>query len=457
MTTEGLSVSGSLGRRVMVLLIVGILAGLVSTWGARTVAGAIESTKRAIEDRVDDRILAASQCVAPSDPKLAPNSRWRCGFSFLLLLCAAERIGTDQVPACEIVSTLVRVWPQSIAGASRRFSEIGKVDDQFVWIRSPVQRLAVAYYIAVNRQAGGETAAAERALSFLTPPGTILAGPFGKGGLRLRGEGWGDPESWGTWSVDARASLLPVTLRESEDSKDLILLADVLPFIPKTGQTQIVNVLANGIPVANWLFTADHSQRIEGAVIPRQLLKAQKAISVSFDIPNAATPSSFGISNDVRKLGVGFKQIAIKEIQLAPVSAQSFYVSMRSGASEDSYVAAGWLPPTEAGISAIDPTASLVIAAPAGRSSKAAIAIDANVPEGQDGSRRSISVSVNGDTLGRLEPGDASTTFQLPDASFSPGQTLLIEFKDAPEPAGEPLSIRPLSLVVKGIGVKSMP
>jgi hypothetical protein len=159
----------------------------------------------------------------------------------------------------------------------------------------------------------------------------------------------------------------------------------------------------------------------------------------------------------LRKLGVGFKRIAIKKIQLAPVSAQSFYVSMRAGASEDSYVAAGWLPPTEVGISAIDPTASLVIAAPAGRSSKAAIAIDAKVPDEQDGSRRSISVSVNGDTLGKLEPGDASTTFQLPDASFSPGQTLLIKFKDAPEPAGESLSIRPLSLVVKGIGIKLMP
>jgi hypothetical protein len=66
-------------------------------------------------------------------------------------------------------------------------------------------------------------------------------------------------------------------------------------------------------------------------------------------------------------------------------------------------------------------------------------------------------VSVNGHTLGRLPPGDASATFELPDDSFTSGQTLFIEFKDAQELDGETLAAGPLSLVVRGIHVKSAP
>jgi hypothetical protein len=291
---------------------------------------------------------------------------------------------------------------------------------------------------------------------FYAEPGTIVAGDFGQGGLALQGEGWGDEETWGTWTVGRSAHLLPVPLEASVEGSDLILRADILPFIPGPEKVQIVNVFANGIPVANWLFTADNSQRVVSAIIPRQLLKGQKTLSLSFDIPNAASPSSFGIANDYRKLGVGFKWLTIKEIQLASVSAQNFYVSMRSGASEKSYAAAGWLPPTEVGVSAADPSASLVIPAPAERS-KAAIAIDANVPDQQDGSRRPISVSVNGHVLGRLEPGDASATFALPDDDFFPGQTLFIEFKDTLKLSDGSHPTGPLSLVVKGIHVNLAP
>ena len=298
----------------------------------------------------------------------------------------------------------------------------------------------------------------EQASPFNPVPGTIVVGDLGEGGLGLLGQGWGDQETWGTWTVGRSADLLPMPLEEAVGDSDLIFQADVLPFIPGPEKIQIVDVFANGIPVANWLFTADSSERMASAIIPRRLLEGQKTLSLSFSIPNAASPSSFGISNDDRKLGVGFKWIAVKQIQFAPVVARSFDVPMHSGASGASYAAAGWSPPTEAGISAVDPSASLVIPAPAGPSSKAAIVVDANVSDGHDDSRRSVSVSVNGHPLGRLEPGDVSATFELPDYSFSPGQTLLIEFKEARELAdGSPKAPLPLPLLVRGIHVKSAP
>lgn len=286
-------------------------------------------------------------------------------------------------------------------------------------------------------------------------PEIIVDGSFGQNGLHLQDEGWSSPESWGTWSDGKHASLLPIPLREAVRNKELFLQADILPFIAKPGQTQVVNVLANGRVVANWLFAEANPHRTATAIIPRQAFADSNDLSLSFEIPEAASPVTYGLSSDTRKLGIGIKHIAIREISLLPLRSLNLTFPVHDSTPTDSYpyVAAGWANMNGTSLGAIDQSASLLFPSPVGTVRNAAIVISADVSNRLDGSRASIEVAVNGHVLGQLANGDASTRFSLSDDILAFGQTLLIEFKDI---AG-PHSDGPLPLQLKRVRLDSAP
>lgn len=475
---------GSGGRLTFAFLCIGILGGLASTHGTRILTDQVDAGKHVfntwlapkaasadgivgakktwlgttifrIERAVNNRIEAAVRCVAPLEPAKAPGSRFECDLPFTLLMCAGEKILRNTEPACRIAWAIIWVWPRSAADSTRIFAEVGRVDDPFARALTPMQRLAVAYYIAEKRLEG-DTFNVNRALKLLSA-GILVAGDFGNGGMKLQGEGWGSPESWGTWTISKRASLLPIPIHEHARNKDLIFQVDVIPFIPRPGRNQVVHVFANGTKVASWLFTEANPQRVATALITRQAVGDLENLSLYFDVPNAASPFTSGISNDVRTLGVGFKKIIIKEIEFTPAAEERLDLSMRSNASSASYVTAGWLPPTEAGIWAVDETASLIVPVSIDANSKAILEIDTYVQNEQDNSRPSIEVAVNGDVVGKLKNGDTSNTFAIPNSGLSSDDRLLIEFRHALEARSGSKPSGSLPLLLKNVSIRSTP
>jgi hypothetical protein len=118
-------------------------------------------------------------------------------------------------------------------------------------------------------------------------PQTIVDTSFSGGGLSLLGKGWSTPESWGTWSTDSTATLAPIVVPESQLNSDFLFEVNARAFIAAPDQAQTVRMLANGIVVANWLFTPSNSERVVRALIPRLLLTKERVLNISFEIANA--------------------------------------------------------------------------------------------------------------------------------------------------------------------------
>jgi hypothetical protein len=288
-------------------------------------------------------------------------------------------------------------------------------------------------------------------------PQTIIESSFAGDGLRLRSQGWSTPESWGTWSIGGSSTLAPIKIRESQLDSDFLFEADARSFVPWTDHLQTVRMLANGVVVAEWLFTPSNGEdRNVKALIPRHLLASDRMLHISFETPDATSPSSYGKS-DTRKLGIGIKRLKI-EAWSPPLSSRSYdEISFRPAKDDGSYLAAGWLPSGEAGLMAQDSMASLLLPVPKGPLAHPTIAMDASLVD-QNGQDRVIDVSANNKVIGQITAAAKTTRFNLPD-DFVSGASLLIEFKEAQSvglaAAGANLN-EPLPLLLRNVRVDWM-
>jgi hypothetical protein len=288
-------------------------------------------------------------------------------------------------------------------------------------------------------------------------PQTIIESSFAGGGLKLQSQGWSAPESWGTWSIGGSATLTPIEIRESQLNSDFLFEADVRSFVPSPNHLQMVRMLANGVVVADWLFTpSNYDERNVRALIPRHLLATDHTLHISFETPDAVSPSSQGPSNDTRKLGIGIKRLKI-ESWTPPPSPQSYnQISFRPEENDGSYLAAGWMPSGEAGVIAQDTTASLLLEVPKVPLLHPTIAIEASLVD-QDRQDLVIDVSANKVIIGQITAATAVRTmrFNLPD-DFVSDTSLLIEFKEAQSlglaAAGANLN-EPLPLLLRNVRV----
>ena len=283
--------------------------------------------------------------------------------------------------------------------------------------------------------------------------GIIFDGLFGEGGVRLQGNGWSAPEPWGTWTDGYKANLLPIPIGEEFKNEDLIVQADVMPFIGTPGQKQAVRVSANGKVVANWLFTDLNPQHIATALIPRQVFANEKTLSLSFDILNPTSPNSLGLSEDRRMLGIGLRQIRIKDIQLPPVDSRDSFISLRGAVSDSAIVMAGWSAPTENGITAIDQSAAIFVHGFKGHVTNASITVDAlSLEEGKE-----IEVLINNIFVGKIEYGRSKYEFTLPEEAYISDQPLFVEFRKAIVADITSSVDNPLPLQLRGIHLVFLP
>jgi hypothetical protein len=131
---------------------------------------------------------------------------------------------------------------------------------------------------------------------------------FSKGdtGVRALASGWGEPESWGTWTTD-RLSTMRLLLPKRRRNARLVLRYRTIP-LPNDAD-RILRCESNGRIVGEW--------RLSGAKAKGELRielpTAQPGVPVEvvFINPNSRSPAELGIGRDVRPLGLGVEQIRL--------------------------------------------------------------------------------------------------------------------------------------------------
>jgi len=124
------------------------------------------------------------------------------------------------------------------------------------------------------------------------------------------GEGWGEVEDWGVWTVGGRAELH----FRFVSPRPAVLRALVQPFLTKTHPRIDVRVCAGPREVAQWIFSldseaGDRPQWREALVRP---IKGTNTLDISFTIDAPTSPFAEGISGDQRMLGLGLRKLLFR-------------------------------------------------------------------------------------------------------------------------------------------------
>ena len=131
----------------------------------------------------------------------------------------------------------------------------------------------------------------------------------GQVGTMYLKDGWGNPESWGTWSVSARASI-EFEIRRPSVGKKFALVIKYAPFIAGARTEQAFRVVADGIRGRRELAT---DRNVREYVVP---LEGEGRHTIEIEIENPVSPRELGLStSDTRKLGIG-----VVELRLVPRS-----------------------------------------------------------------------------------------------------------------------------------------
>lgn len=133
---------------------------------------------------------------------------------------------------------------------------------------------------------------------------------FGEDGnaAAFRSAGWLNSEPEFTWTNGKNAQLhLPLISGGAENIK---LTISAMPFIGGEGLSQqLVIVRSNGVELGRW--TMDHDG--EYAVMIHSEYLKNELLNIEFEIPNAASPASLGLSQDSRLLGMAVRWIRVEK------------------------------------------------------------------------------------------------------------------------------------------------
>lgn len=116
--------------------------------------------------------------------------------------------------------------------------------------------------------------------------------------------GWSGPEPWGVWSAAETAELRIDPRSLPASSSGVVLHLQAQAFIVAQHPCQRVIVVMNDVQTGNYHPCYPTGQFQMTLQIPEALIAAEKPIVVTFELPDAQSPQSLGLSNDGRKLGI---------------------------------------------------------------------------------------------------------------------------------------------------------
>lgn len=119
--------------------------------------------------------------------------------------------------------------------------------------------------------------------------------------------GWGEPESWGVWSVSQSSY---VAVRIADTVRPPALAVSMTGFVsPGVLPEQIVSIYKNGKYLTEVRFTPEDNVRDLSLPIEA----GESIVGLEFRPSSPKSPSELGLSIDVRKLGVGIRSISLTD------------------------------------------------------------------------------------------------------------------------------------------------
>jgi hypothetical protein len=133
---------------------------------------------------------------------------------------------------------------------------------------------------------------------------------FGIGGAGYAGlgEGWGEAEEWGTWSVGRRASLHVVVGRDHSFPLDVSL--GYRSFV-EGERALLVTCRAAGREISSWTCTVAGWRGTQRITIPLEAVTAEGVVKLEFEISNPRSPAELGLGQDTRQLGIGIESMRV--------------------------------------------------------------------------------------------------------------------------------------------------
>jgi len=121
--------------------------------------------------------------------------------------------------------------------------------------------------------------------------------------------GWDEPESWGTWSSSRHAELTIDTRQLPGSTSGLRLQLDTNAFVTANHPRQHIHVFLNEAAVGVYDVEYPKSTLSINVDIPPDTLASSRMIRIGFELPDAVSPKSLGISADERVLALGLTMV----------------------------------------------------------------------------------------------------------------------------------------------------
>jgi hypothetical protein len=170
--------------------------------------------------------------------------------------------------------------------------------------------------------------------SALSPPATLAFGVGGSATPYL-GMGWAAADKDFCWTEGTRAAVI-LPLRTS--AATVRMIASLTPLTGPQRKSQRVRTLVNGRLVEEWTVSApgEYQATLSGDVAPHSDTR------IEFQLPDAVSPTELGLSDDSRKLAVGFSRV-----QFSPVPYYEYGTTLTfgSGGNARIYQESGWAAP----------------------------------------------------------------------------------------------------------------
>jgi hypothetical protein len=126
-------------------------------------------------------------------------------------------------------------------------------------------------------------------------------------------EGWGEPESWGIWTIAPHAHIeLPI--RDLSTERDIEVSVTATAYAREVGDAQIVGIACNGIALTCVSIPAQMAPVQFFVRIPRALVTSVFRIRLSFSPAFPITPEAAGRGPDGRLLGFGLIALDVRAL-----------------------------------------------------------------------------------------------------------------------------------------------
>jgi hypothetical protein len=128
-------------------------------------------------------------------------------------------------------------------------------------------------------------------------------------GCAALGDGWGEPEGWGTWSVDRRASL-----RIAVGRKRLFPLEVDLSYRSFVDGDRTLEIIcrAAGKQISSWTCSPIGWRGVQRIAIPPEAVTTEGTVELDFEMSAPKSPAELGLSLDTRQLGIGIESMRLR-------------------------------------------------------------------------------------------------------------------------------------------------